>query len=224
MSKTIIKTENLCKVYNSGKVKTNALHNINISIQDGSFSCIIGPSGHGKSTLLHLLGGLDRPTSGKIFIDDKDITSLSNDSLAAFRLKKIGFVFQFFNLLPQLTAMENVQIAMMLSKKPNHEQHQRAKELLSSLNMSKRLHHKPSELSGGEQQRVAIARALINNPDVIFMDEPTGNLDSASEKTILNNILELHNQGITVLIVTHNASIAQRAENIFEIKDGNILR
>lgn len=222
MNKTIIKTENLSKTYDCGKIKTNALHDININIPQGSFSCIIGPSGHGKSTLLHLLGGLDKPTCGKIFIDNTEITALNNNNLAAFRLQKIGFVFQFFNLLPQLTAIENVQIAMMLTKTQKHEQNQKAKELLSSLNLKERLYHKPSELSGGEQQRVAIARALVNNPDVIFMDEPTGNLDSASEKTILDNISELHNHGITIVMVTHNQSIAKKAENIFELKDGHL--
>lgn len=220
MSKTIIETENLSKIYSTGKVKTTALQDVNIKIQQGSFSCIVGPSGHGKSTLLHLLGGLDKPTAGKVLVNNTDIAMLNNNELADFRLKQIGFVFQFFNLLPQLTALENVQIAMMLNKISETKQTQNAKQLLTDVGLEKRLHHKPAELSGGEQQRVAIARALANKAEILLMDEPTGNLDSTSEKIVLENIIALNKKGITVLIVTHNLTLAKQAENIFTLKDG----
>jgi len=220
MNDTVIKTENLIKTYNISKVKTHALRGVSLEVPRGSFSCIIGPSGHGKSTLMHLMGGLDRPTGGRVFIDGSDITKLSNSDLAELRAKKIGFIFQFFNLLQNLTALENIETAMMFSETKDENHHGRARELLSLVGLSEKLKAKPSELSGGQQQRVAIARALANNPDILLMDEPTGNLDSESEAEVLENIFDLHNEGKTVVIVTHNSEIAKRAEIIYKIRDG----
>jgi putative ABC transport system ATP-binding protein len=223
MNNPIIRTENLMKTYNTGKVKTHALRGVSLEIPKGSFSCIVGPSGHGKSTLMHLMGGLDRPTEGRVFIDELDITELSNSDLAELRAKKIGFIFQFFNLLRNLTAQENIEAAMMFSKNGNSKAHkEKAKELLSVVGLSEKLKSKPSELSGGQQQRVAIARALINDPEILLMDEPTGNLDSESEAEVLDHIFKLHKEGKTIVIVTHNKDIAQKAEKIIEIKDGRL--
>ncbi|MCL5062719.1 MAG: ABC transporter ATP-binding protein [Nitrospirae bacterium] len=218
----IIKTENLIKTYNTDKAKTYALRGIDLEIPRGSFSCIIGPSGHGKSTLMHLIGGLDRPTEGRVFIDGMDITDSSNSELAALRARKIGFVFQFFNLLPNLTAEENVETAMMFSGNRERMQNGKARELLSMVGLSEKLNAKPSELSGGQQQRVAIARALANDPEILLMDEPTGNLDSESEAEVLDAIFKLHKKGKTVVIITHNNEIAKMAEIVFEIKDGKL--
>lgn len=240
MSDMIIKTENLVKTYNTGKLKTYALRGISLEIPRGTFSCIIGPSGHGKSTLMHLIGGLDKPTEGRTFIEGIDIGGLSNSKLAELRAQKIGFVFQFFNLLQNLTAKENVETSMMFSKispapslskrglrgilmATSDKQHkEKAKGLLSLVGLSDRLNAKPSELSGGQQQRVAIARALANDPDILLMDEPTGNLDSESEAEVLDNILKLHKEGKTIVIVTHNRDIAKMAEMVFEIRDGRL--
>lgn len=218
----IIITENLIKTYNTDKAKTYALRGISLEIPRGSFSCIIGPSGHGKSTLMHLIGGLDRPTEGHVFIDGADIAGLSNSELAKLRASKIGFVFQFFNLLPNLTAEENVETAMMFLKTDEKAQKEKAKGLLSLVGLSEKLRARPSELSGGQQQRVAIARALANDPEILLMDEPTGNLDSESETEVLNAIFKLHKEGKTVVIVTHNNEIAKMAEVVFEIKDGKL--
>lgn len=222
MNDTIIRTENLIKTYGTGKVKTDALRGVGLEIPRGSFSCIVGPSGHGKSTLMHLIGGLDRPTGGKVVIDGEEINRLSNRRLAALRAQKIGFVFQFFNLLQSLTAEENVETAMMFSRTPEKAQTGRAKELLSLVGLSEKLSSRPSELSGGQQQRVAIARALANDPEILMMDEPTGNLDSASEAEVLDTIFRLHKKGKTVIIVTHNPEIAKRSERVIKIKDGKL--
>ena len=224
MNDTAIKTENLIKTYNTGKVKTHALRGVTLEVPRGSFSCITGPSGHGKSTLMHLMGGLDRPTEGRVLIDDLDITGLSNSALAELRAKKIGFIFQFFNLLRSLTAQENIEAAMMFSGATEKEQKEKAQELLLLLGLSEKLKAKPSELSGGQQQRVAIARALANDPEILLMDEPTGNLDSESESEVLEHIFKLHKEGKTIVIVTHNSEIAKKAEMIFEIRDGRVIR
>jgi putative ABC transport system ATP-binding protein len=225
MNNVIIKTENLTRVYDAPKVKTYALRGVSLEIPRGSFSCIIGPSGHGKSTLMHLIGGLDRPTEGHISIDGVEIGGLNNSNLAELRVKKIGFVFQFFNLLQNLTAEENVETAMMFSKTPEREQRQKARELLTLLGLSEKLKAKPSELSGGQQQRVAIARALANDPEILLMDEPTGNLDSGSEAEVLNHIGKLHKrQGKTIIIITHNIAIARKAEMVIEMRDGRIVQ
>lgn len=222
MDNIIVKIENLVKTYYSGKVKTFALRGVSLEIPRGTFSCIVGPSGHGKSTLMHLIGGLDRPTDGAVFIDGEDIARLSNSSLAALRAQKIGFVFQFFNLLQNLTAQENVEAAMMFSGTSEKAQKEKAKELLSLVGLENKAHAKPSELSGGQQQRVAIARALANDPEMLLMDEPTGNLDSESEAEVLEAISHLHKKGKTIVIVTHNGEIAKKAEKVFRIKDGRL--
>lgn len=222
MNETIIKTKNLVKTYMPGKVKTHALRGINIEIPRGSFSCITGPSGHGKSTLMHLIGGLDKPTEGSVFIEGADISGLSSSELAGLRAQKIGFVFQFFNLLQNLTAAENVETAMMFAGTSEKAQMERAGQLLSLVGLGDKAKSKPSELSGGQQQRVAIARALANDPDILLMDEPTGNLDSESESDVLEQIFKLHKKGKTIVIVTHNSEIAKMAEMIFEIRDGRI--
>jgi len=218
----IIKTENLEKVYDKSVVKTHALKGVSIKIPKGSFSCIIGPSGHGKSTLMHLIGGLDKPSSGSIFIDGINITQLNAGQLADIRAKKIGFVFQFFNLLGKLTALENIQTAMMFSKIPAKKQKAKAEELLGLVGLKGKEKSKPSELSGGQQQRVSIARALANDPDILLMDEPTGNLDSESEKEVLDYIFDIHKTGKTIVIVTHSNELAKKAQLLFEIKDGQL--
>jgi len=215
----IIETEDLVKIYGN-KAKTHALKKVSIKIPRGSFSCIVGPSGHGKSTLLQLIGGLDSPTIGRVLIDGIDISSLSDNKLAEIRGEKIGFVFQFFNLLENLTALENIQTAMMFSKsKPAKT---RAAELLELVGLSDKANALPSELSGGQLQRIAIARSLANDPSILLMDEPTGNLDSQSEKDVMEHILRIHKSGKTVVIVTHSKDIASQAEMLFEIHDGEL--
>ncbi|MCL1846033.1 MAG: ABC transporter ATP-binding protein [Defluviitaleaceae bacterium] len=224
MSRPIIRTENLEKIYGNGAAKTHALKGITIEIPRGSFSCIIGKSGHGKSTLMHLIGGLDNPTSGKVFIDETNISDLSDNKLSEIRAEKIGFVFQSFNLLQNLTASENIQTAMMFGKIPQSEHKKKADELLKLVGLSDKSNAKPSEMSGGQQQRVSIARALANNPEILLMDEPTGNLDSESEEDVLNHITQIHKTGKTIVIVTHNKDLAQKAEIIFEVIDGKLAR
>ena len=221
MNDMIIKAEKLVKTYNTSKVKTHALRGVTLEIPRGTFSCITGPSGHGKSTLMHLIGGLDKPTEGRTFIEGTNIGGLSNSKLAELRAQKIGFVFQFFNLLQNLTALENVETAMMFSKNRNNHK-EKASGLLSLVGLSDKLDAKPSELSGGQQQRVAIARALANDPDILLMDEPTGNLDSESEAEVLGHISELHKKGKTIVIVTHNNEIAKMSERVFKIRDGRL--
>jgi putative ABC transport system ATP-binding protein len=181
------------------------------------------PSGHGKSTLLHLLGGLDRPTSGKVYIEDVDLTSLDSDKLALIRCRRIGFVFQFFNLLPFLSALENVQISMMLARVPGKAQEERAKELLQLFSLETKLHAKPNELSGGQRQRVAIARAMANAPDILLMDEPSGNLDTESEKELLKQIQKVNEQGKTVVVVSHSQAVGSVAQKRLLMKDGRVL-
>ena len=218
----IIKTENLEKTYGS-KVKTHALKGVSLNIPRGSFSCIVGPSGHGKSTLLQLIGGLDKPSSGRVLIEGTDISSLSDNKLSEVRSRQIGFVFQFFNLLENLTAMENIQIAMMFAKAEQKHANQRALEFLNLVDLSDKANSKPSELSGGQLQRIAIARALANDPGILLMDEPTGNLDSQSEQDVMEHIINIHKTGKTIVIVTHSTDIAKQAELLFEIRDGHLI-
>ena len=227
----VIRTENLEKIYGIGKkAKTHALRGISLSIPKGSFCCIVGPSGHGKSTLLQLIGGLDKPTGGLVFLDENDISKLSDNKLSEIRGRKIGFVFQSFNLLENLTAFENIQTAMMfapsLSEKstPSVNAKQRGLELLEIVGLPDKANSKPSELSGGQVQRIAIARALANDPPILLMDEPTGNLDSKSEQEVLDYILSVHKTGKTIVIVTHNNELAKHAELIFVIRDGMLQK
>jgi len=210
------------KTYNGRGVPTTALRGVDLDIEAGSFVCIVGPSGHGKSTLLHLLGGLDRPSSGSVVVLGEHIERMSDAELARFRARRVGFVFQFFNLLKGLTVAENVELAMMFAGTPLREQSSRAVELLRSVGLEDKLHARANELSGGQMQRVAIARALANDPDALLMDEPTGNLDSASEAEVLAILDGLNEQGRTIVMVTHSPEIASRAGRVVEVRDGRI--
>lgn len=222
MNDAILRTENATKTYSSGEVTTTALRDVTLQIPRGSFTCIVGPSGHGKSTLMHLLGGLDRPSEGSVWLDKTEISRLDNNSLARLRGQKIGFVFQFFNLLQGLTARENIETAMMLAGIPEKTQAARALELLAMVGLADRAGSRPSQLSGGQQQRVAIARALANGPEILLMDEPTGNLDSTAEAEVLEILHALHRQGKTVVIVTHNDQISLTAQHVIHVRDGRI--
>ncbi len=220
----IIRLVDVWKVYKMGDVEVEALRGINLEIYPGEFIAIQGTSGAGKSTTMHIIGCLDVPTKGKVYLDGEDISKLNENELAKIRGKKIGFVFQQFNLVPTLTAIENVALPMVFQKVPNDERLERAKILLEKVGLSKRKKHKPSELSGGELQRVAIARALANDPKLILADEPTGNLDSKTGKKILEIFTKLNEEGKTVVIVTHDKNIASYAKKIIHLKDGKIIR
>lgn len=222
---SILKTENLCKSYQMyKKLRLDVLKDVSMEIEANKISVIVGASGAGKSTLLHLLGALDRPDSGQIIYKDDNIFSLSDDRLAKFRNKNIGFIFQFHHLLPEFTAIENVSIPQMISGISLSEAAKKGKELLSAVGLSERIDHKPAELSGGEQQRVAVARALANNAQIIFGDEPTGNLDSKNSESIHQLILELRDTfKVTFVIVTHNSNLVNLADKVFEIKDGKVF-
>jgi putative ABC transport system ATP-binding protein len=221
MSDPIIRTEKLGKDYDNG-YRTCALADVGLEIESHTFSCIMGPSGHGKSTLLHLLGGLDRPSSGDVFVNGNSLAGMRPEKLAEFRNRTIGFVFQFFNLIPILSVLENVQVAMMLAGMPDKEQRERAILLLEALDLKAKMDARPNQLSGGQRQRVAVARSLANNPDILLMDEPTGNLDSKSESELLDLIGTLHHQGKTIIVVTHSDTVAARAQRIIRIRDGKI--
>ena len=222
---SILKAENLCKSYQMHKkLRLDVLKDISMEIEANKISVIVGASGAGKSTLLHLLGALDRPDSGKIIYKDENIFVLSDDRLAKFRNKNIGFIFQFHHLLPEFTAIENVSIPQMIAGISLSEAARKSKELLSTVGLSERMDHKPAELSGGEQQRVAVARALANDPQIIFGDEPTGNLDSKNSESIHHLILELRDTlNVTFVIVAHNSNLVNLADKVFEIKDGKVF-
>lgn len=196
------------------------LKGINLEIKEGEFLSIMGPSGSGKSTLLNLIGCLDRPTSGKYLLDSIDINTLSDNELAEIRNRKIGFVFQSFNLIPRLSAIKNVALPLLYSGMPSEERNRMSFDLLQKVGLSYRANHLPSELSGGEQQRVSIARAIINNPSIILADEPTGNLDSKTGQEIMDLFKSIHKEGATIIMVTHEKSISEQAERIITIKDG----
>lgn len=219
----LIKLENVWKVHQLGEIELAVLKGIDLEIAPGSFITIIGPSGSGKSTFLYIIGCLDVPSRGKVFLDGEDVSEFSQDSLAQIRSQKFGFVFQQFNLLSNLSALENVMIPMIFRGIPEQERKNRAENLLSSLGLEERVSHRPSELSGGEQQRVAIARALSNNPEIILADEPTGNLDSVTGKHILEILTDLHQkEKKTVIVITHDPDIANYSKGIISIKDGQI--
>lgn len=214
-----ISANQICKIYGAGANRVTALDNVSLEIKSGDFISIMGPSGSGKSTLLHLLSGLDRPTSGQLTYDGTDIYSFADKDLAAFRRRRIGFIFQQFNLLPPLTALENICMPLLLDKRQPDNAY--LQKLCSLLDIRERLSHLPHELSGGQQQRVAIARALITQPEVIFADEPTGNLDSKNGSEVLALLRQIHQQlGKTLVIITHDSRIAQQATHRLQIIDG----
>lgn len=220
----VIQVRNLTKELPLGKVVVHALRGVNMSIYAGEMVSIVGPSGSGKSTLLGLIGGLDSPTSGSIEIDGVDITHMNEDQLTEIRNEKIGFIFQFFNLIPTLTAVENVALPIQFAHKPQFKPDKRARELLGILGLGDRLNHRPSELSGGQQQRVAIARALANNPPLLLADEPTGNLDTESGRIVLDALKQVQQEsGTTVVIVTHDPDLADFSNRILTLVDGRIV-
>ncbi len=217
----LIELKDITKVYRMGKVEVNALNGVSLTIEKGEMVSIIGASGSGKSTLLNVLGCLDRPTSGRYLLDGVDVSRLNDNKLADLRSKKFGFVFQDFNLLRRATALANVELPLIYSGMGNKRQ--RAMDALERVGLKARVNHKPTELSGGEQQRVAIARALVNSPTIIFADEPTGNLDTASNAEILSIFHRLHGDGITLIIITHELEIAAQAQRTIRLKDGKIV-
>ena len=224
MQKSIIQLENVWKVYLLGKIKLEALKGVSLDISRGDFVSIMGPSGSGKSTLLNMIGCLDVPTKGKIILDGKDVSDLTEDELSQLRGRTIGFVFQTFNLMPHLTALENVMLPMVFQGKPLKQREKKAKEILTSVGLEKRINHQPAELSGGERQRVAIARAFANDPEIVIADEPTGNLDSVTGKKIMEVLKRFHKEEKkTIIVVTHDPNIAGYSKKIVNIKDGQLI-
>ncbi len=218
----IIKLANINKIYKMGNIEVRALDNVSLEIDEHEFICIMGASGSGKSTLMNIIGCLDRPTSGSYHLDSKDVSNLSDLELAAVRNKKIGFVFQTFNLLPRISARRNVELPLIYSGYSARERRSMAEAALERVELSDRADHKPNELSGGQRQRVAIARALVNNPSIIFADEPTGNLDSRTGLTIMSLFQKLYEQGATIVMVTHEMDIAMYGHRIIHLRDGKI--
>ncbi len=218
----ILKVENLTKIYGKGNTKVTALDNVSFSVEKGEFVAIVGASGSGKSTLLHILGGVDRPTSGKVIVDKEDIYKLNEANLAIFRRRQVGLIYQFYNLIPILNIEENITLPILLDGRKVDKEY--LNELINILGLEKRLNHLPNELSGGEQQRVSIGRALMNRPAILLADEPTGNLDSKSSKEILE-LLKLSNKKYnqTIIMITHDNSLALNADRIITIKDGRII-
>lgn len=219
---TMIHISDVSKQYRSGKASFDALKNVSLTIEEGEFVAIVGASGSGKSTLLHLMGGLDRPTAGAVIINGNNLGTMSDRALARFRNETIGFVFQSFYLLPNTSALENVVLPLMYARHVPKRQ-RRAREALMAVGLGTKLKNRPSELSGGEQQRVAIARALVNDPDIILADEPTGNLDLRTGRQIVEILLKLHELGKTLVLVTHDHSLARVAGRIIRIEDGHII-
>jgi len=222
--KPLIELKEVYKTYQMGKTQVNALININLQIYPQELIAILGPSGSGKSTLMHIIGSLDRTSKGKVIINDRDVSTLNDSELAILRGKTIGFVFQNFNLIPNLSAIENVELPMIFQKVPKNQREKRAKELLNKVGLSHRINHLPNEMSGGERQRVAIARALANNPDIILADEPTGNLDSKTGEEIIKLLVDLSkNEKKTLIVVTHDEELAKKMQRKIRIKDGKII-
>lgn len=218
----LVEVKDMCKVYNPGENEVRALDHVNVSINENEFVAIIGHSGSGKSTLMNMLGCLDVPTSGTYLLHDQDVSRMSDDDLSDIRNREIGFIFQGFNLIPNLTALENVELPLIYRGISKKERLELSQDALRKVGLEKRMNHKPSEMSGGQQQRVAIARAIAQAPPVILADEPTGNLDSGSTKEIMGILKDLHKEGRTVIIITHDNDIAAQAERIIRIKDGQI--
>ena len=224
MKDVIIQLDNVWKTYEMGNVKVNALRGLSLEINKGEFVAIMGPSGSGKSTAVNMIGCMDMPTKGRIYLDGHDISNLSESDLAQIRGKKIGFIFQQFNLLGTLTALENVALPMMFQGKERKERLDYAKNLLEMVELGDRMSHKPAELSGGQQQRVAIARSLANDPEVVLADEPTGNLDSKTGEVVIRFLEKLNKGGKTIIMVSHDANVAKHAQRIERLKDGKIVK
>ncbi len=220
----IIEMQGIRKVYDTGKVKVEALMGIDFSVQQGEFVAVVGPSGSGKSTLMNLIGCLDTPTEGRYRLGGEDVSKFTRDALADVRNRRVGFVFQGFNLLSQISAFENVELPLLFGGVPPRKRRERVVELLTKVGLGDRMDHKPTELSGGQMQRVAIARALAMKPDVILADEPTGNLDTSAGGDIMGLFTELWQQGSTLVVITHDLTLARRAGRVVEIKDGRIVR
>jgi ABC-type lipoprotein export system ATPase subunit len=220
----LIEAKNIHKTYNSGKNSLMVLKGIDVSFEKGKFIAIVGPSGAGKSTLLHILGGLDSPTQGKVFLEDQDIYSLSDEKISRIRNERIGFVFQFYHLLPEFTVFENVLMPAWLGNNTGSKIKDRAAELLVEIGLGERMKHFPGELSGGEKQRVAIVRGLINNPRVLFCDEPTGNLDSKTGEEVIEIIRKINLENkMTAVLVTHNIELAKSADKVYHLRDGLLV-
>lgn len=219
----LIKVKDMCKVYNPGENEVWALDHVSLEVQKGEFVAIIGHSGSGKSTLMNMLGCLDVPTSGEYYLNGKDVSELGDNQLSEIRNEEIGFIFQGFNLISNLTAIENVELPLIYRGIGRGERHKLAMEALNMVGLEKRIHHKPAEMSGGQQQRVAIARAIAAKPPVILADEPTGNLDSASTKEIMGILRSLHDTGRSVILITHDNDIAEQAKRVVRILDGKIV-
>lgn len=219
----IISTNNLCKYYGEEDNLTKAVDNVTLKIDKGEFVAIIGPSGSGKSTLMHIIGCLDKPTSGQYYLNNKQLIQFSENELAKIRNEQIGFVFQSFNLLPRTSAQNNVELPLVYAKVGAKERGQRAQDLLRKLGLGEKLLSTPAKLSGGQQQRVAIARALINNPLILLADEPTGNLDTKASFEIMDILKNLNHEGITIIIITHESDIAKKAKRIIAMRDGKIV-
>jgi putative ABC transport system ATP-binding protein len=222
MTEYIIDIDSLTKVYKTGKTDFKALDNVTLKIQKGDFVAIMGPSGSGKSTLMNIIGCLDRPTSGTVIVDGENISKVSDNSLAEIRGRKIGFIFQKFNLVPTMNALKNISLPMVFLGASKTERDQRAAELLAKVGLTKWATHRPSELSGGQQQRVAIARSLSNNPSIILADEPTGNLDTKTGEQILELLVTLNKEGKTILLVTHAVALKRFADRVVNMLDGEI--
>jgi putative ABC transport system ATP-binding protein len=220
----VIETHNLNKVYDEMVIPVKAVDNVTLNIEQGEFTAIVGPSGSGKTTLLNIIGGLDHPTSGTVKIEESDISSMSNNKLIDFRLHNIGFIFQAYNLIPVLTARENVEFIMLLQNKPRKERDERVKELMDAVGLSDKMDNRPSELSGGQQQRVAVARALASKPKFILADEPTANLDSHSAENLLDIMLKLNlEENITFIFSTHDQRVIDRARRVVTLTDGRVV-
>ena len=218
----LIELQHIEKHYKMGNELILALSEVNLSIEKNEYVALMGPSGSGKSTLMNILGCLDTPTSGTYILNNQDVSKMHDNQLAEIRNKEIGFVFQTFNLLPKLTALENVMLPMLYAGKPKAEREAIAKKVISHVGLENRMNHKPNELSGGQRQRVAVARALVNNPSIILADEPTGNLDSKTSSEIMSLFAEIHQNGNTIILVTHEEDIARNAQRIIRMKDGTI--
>jgi len=221
MTASVVEAIDLKKTYMLGKVPVEALHGVNLKVEPGEFVSILGPSGSGKSTLLNLVGALDKPTSGKLFIEGTDLATLNDNQLTDIR-RRIGFVFQFFNLIPRFTAKDNVELSMSIAGVGKNDRSKRGEELLATVGLKDRMNHKPAELSGGQQQRVAIARALANSPRFLLMDEPTGNIDSKTAHEIIQLIKSLNDGGVTIIMVTHDQNLAKEAKRTVQVFDGMI--